>query len=105
MLKMVFRTCVATCCLALMTASSVSAGGIQWKAVGLDGKLIPNATVDVIAGGIIIASGDSIPGARENSLSFNSSALRGQNAAVTLRFRAIGREEVSLIDVLGDASK
>jgi hypothetical protein len=84
---------------------SVHGGVIQWNAVDLNGKKISNAFIDVISGGIIITSGGTSSGSGPNSLSFNSAALRGVDSPVTLRFRAVGREEASLFNILGDSNQ
>jgi hypothetical protein len=40
-----------------------------------------------------------------NSLLFDSSRFRDVDAAVTLRFRALGREENSLFNILADSDQ
>lgn len=102
MSKYVVLSMIVTVCVFGSVGQS-RAAVIQWNAIDLQGAKIPNAVVEVISDSVILARGLTTPGAALNRLSFNSSLLRGSEAAVTLRFRANGREEASLFNVAGDA--
>lgn len=87
------------------TCSAVRGGVIQWSAIGLENEKITNATIEVLSAGVRIASGVASSGSGPNSVSFDSSSLRGIDSPVTLRFRAVGREQVLLANIAGGTNQ
>lgn len=94
--------CLIAC---LFHANKAPAAEIQWNAVDLDGSKIVNATIDVISNGVIVVTGAAQNGNGLNVLAFDSSRFQGVDASVTLRFRALGREETSLFNILADSDQ
>lgn len=88
----------------LLICRHASSADIRWVAVGLQGDILPDATIEVISQGQIIASAESSPSANPNVLSYPNSALAGDRSVV-IRIRALGREEVSLVNMQGDANQ
>lgn len=91
---------------AICGACSAARGGvIQWNAIGFENEKVTNATIEVLSAGVRIASGVASSSPGPNSVSFDSSSLRGIDSSVTLRFRALGREQVLLANIVGDSNQ
>jgi hypothetical protein len=92
-------------CLVSGLDAKAKAADIRWNAVDLDGNKISDAVIDVISRGVIVTSSGASAGSGLNTLSFDSSRLNGIDSPVTLRFRAIGREQASLVNMLGSSDQ
>lgn len=85
--------------------SATSGGIIQWNALGIENEKITNATIEVLSAGVRVASGAASSSSGPNTVLFDSSSLRGVDSPVTLRFRAVGREQVLLTNIVGDSNQ